>query len=1040
MTHLDNDTQTAAQKINPLVNFSVSKRVTITMLILIVMVFGFLSFTRLPLDMFPEMSYPVITVMTAYSGVAPEEVERLVTVPLEGAIAGVNKVKKVSSTSSEGYSTISVEFEWGTNLDAAGQDIKDFISRVKDFMPDGVSEPLVLKFNTSQIPIMFSGVSGIEDPYTLKKFLEDNVQQRIQRLDGVAQVLVYGGVTREIQIAVDPARLKGKEMSVDGVANALRAQNMNTPAGYMVTNGTDYLVRAMGEFGSIDDIRNSIVGAAADGTPIRLYEVADVKDTYKEKRSLMRMNGKPSVFLVISKQSGANTLKVSKKINMELDAIKKANPQLVFNTVLDQGEPVKRVTGRTIREGVIGAALAVILLLIFLGNLRPTLIIAVAIPLSIISTFIALYVGGFTLNLMTLGGFALGIGRLVDDAVVVIENIFRHLMKGEAPVVAARRGASEVSMAIAASTFTTIIVFLPLLFSSGLAGQLTRGLCLTIMFALLASLFVAFTIVPMLSSVFFRKPKKDGAAWFEVVKEYYGSWLASVLDHPWISAGVVGTVLVVSLVVGAKFLGKEFMPAADNGMMVITVDMPQGTPLEETAALTGQVQKLLVSYPEVQFVGEMVGADNESASHGEGAVTGPNGAQVIVKLVEPSKRKRTQQQIEDDFRSRLPTLKGAKITLTAMSGFSMSGGKPLTVHIYGNNLATLRDIAENVLNVVKTIPGAKEAESSFSKSRPEYHFVINRQKALLYGLAPYQVQTALQSANLGTVATQFRTGDEEIDVRVILDKRYRDKLDYLQQLPLKTPMGVTIPLSQVVTIVPAEGPVVIKRDSKFRVGVVDANISGRPLGAIVSDVKTRLASIEKSLPAGYSISYKGDYENMQESFQQLALALVLAVLLIYMVMASQFESLIHPFTIMFTIPLAGIGVVWILLLLGKTLSMVSFLGIIILTGIVVSNGIVMVDYINQCRHRGMGIRDAVMEGCKTRLRPVIITAGATIIAMIPMGFFGGAEGAATSSMALSVIGGLISATFLTLFVIPLVYMAFDRFGVWIKGRFKKVIG
>jgi HAE1 family hydrophobic/amphiphilic exporter-1 len=1031
--------QNPENKINPLVEFSVSKRVTITMLILIVMVFGFLSFTRLPLDMFPEMSYPVITVMTSYTGVAPEEVERLVTVPLEGAIAGVNNVKKVSSSSSEGYSTISVEFEWGTNLDAAGQDIKDYISRLKDYMPDGVSEPMVLKFNTSQIPIMFSGVSGIEDPYKLKKFLEDNVQQRVQRLDGVAQVQVYGGVEREIQIAVDPIRLKGKGISVDGVANALRAQNMNTPAGYMVTGGTDFLLRAMGEFGSVDDIRNSIIGAADDGTPVRLYEVADVKDTYKEKRSLMRMNGKPSVFLVISKQSGANTLKVSQKINKEIADIKAANPQLVFNTVLDQGEPVKRVTGSTIREGIIGAALAIILLFVFLGNIRPTLIISVAIPLSIISTFIALYVGGFTLNLMTLGGFALGIGRLVDDAVVVIENIYRHLMKGEPPVVAARRGASEVSMAIAASTFTTIIVFLPLLFSTGLAGQLTRGLCLTIMFALLASLFVAFTIVPMLASVFFRKPKKDNAAWFDVVKEYYGSWLSRVLDHPWITASVVGIILVVSLGVGVKFLGKEFMPAGDNGMMVLMVEMPQGTPLDETTALTGQLSKLLMSYPEVQFVGEMVGSDNESASHGEG-VTGPNGAQIIVKLVDPANRKRTQQQIEDDFRARQPRLKGAKITLSAMSGFSTGSAKPLTVHIYGNNLATLSDISQNVLNVMKSIPGVKEAESSFSKSRPEYHFVIDRQKALVYGLTPYQVQTALQSANLGTVATQYRTGDEEIDVRVILDKRYRDKLDYLKQLPLRTPAGVTIPLSQVVTIVPAEGPVVIKRDSKFRVGIVDANITGRPLGAIVADVKTRLAPLEKSLPAGYTISYKGDYENMQESFQQLALALILAVLLIYMVMASQFESLVHPFTIMFTIPLAGIGVVWILLLLGKTLSMVSFLGIIILTGIVVSNGIVMVDYINQCRHRGMAIRDAVIEGCKTRLRPVIITASATVVAMVPMGFFGGTEGSTTSPMALSVIGGLISATFFTLFVVPLVYMAFDKFGQWVKGKFKKVIG
>jgi hydrophobic/amphiphilic exporter-1 (mainly G- bacteria), HAE1 family len=1031
--------QEPQKKINPLVEFSVSKRVTITMLILIVMVFGFLSFTRLPLDMLPDISYPVITVMTSYTGVAPEEVERLVTVPLEGVIAGVNRVKKVSSTTSEGYSTISVEFEWGTNLDAAGQDIKDFISRIKDFLPGGVSEPLVLKFNTAQIPMMFSGVSGIDNPYKLKKFLEDNVQQRLQRLDGVAQVLVYGGVNREVQVAVDPTRLKGKGLSVDGIAAALGAQNMNTPAGYMVNGGTDFLVRAMGEFGGIDDIRNSIVGAASDGTPVRLYEVADVKDTYKEKRSLSRMNGRPTVFLIISKQSGSNTLNVSKAVNKEIEAIKKANPQLIFHTIFDQGEPVKRVTGRTISEGVIGAALAVILLLVFLGNLRPTLIIAVAIPLSIISTFIALYVGGFTLNLMTLGGFALGIGRLVDDAVVVIENIYRHLMKGEPPNVAARRGASEVSMAIAASTFTTIIVFLPLLFSTGLAGQLTRGLCLTIMFALLASLFVAFTIVPMLSSVFFRKPKKDYAVWFESVKDWYGSWLTRVLNHPWITAGVVGAVLVVSLVAGAKFLGKEFMPEEDNGMMVLNVDMPQGTPLEETAGLTSQLQKLLLTFPEVGFVGEMVGVDDESSRHGEG-VTGPNGAQIFVRLLDPEKRTRTQQQIQDDLRSRLPKLKNANITLASMSGFNMGGGKPVAVNIYGSNLATLSDISQNVLDRIKTIPGIKEAESSFSKARPEYHFVIDRQKALLYGLAPMQIQMALQSANLGTVATQLRTGDEEIDVRVILDKRFRDKLDYLRQLPLKTPMGVTIPLSQVATILPAEGPVVIKRDNKFRVGIVDANITGRPLGAIVSDVKARLAPVEKSLPAGYSISYKGDYESMQESFQQLFLALILAVLLIYMVMASQFESLVHPFTIMFTIPLAGIGVVWILLLLGKTLSMVSFLGVIILTGIVVSNGIVMVDYINQCRHRGMAIRDAVLEGCKTRLRPVIITASATIVAMVPMGFFGGAEGATTSSMALSVIGGLISATFLTLFVVPLVYMVLDRMGAWVKGKFKKVIG
>jgi hydrophobic/amphiphilic exporter-1 (mainly G- bacteria), HAE1 family len=645
---------------------------------------------------------------------------------------------------------------------------------------------------------------------------------------------------------------------------------------------------------------------------------------------------------------------------------------------------------------------------------------------------------GFTLNLMTLGGLALGIGRLVDDAVVVIENIYRHLMKGESPATAARRGASEVSMAIAASTFTTIIVFLPLMFSSGLAGQLTRGLCLTIAFALLASLFVAFTIVPMLSSVFFRKPKKDTAVWFEGVKDWYAAWLTKVLNHPWISATSVAAVLVLSLVVGGIFVGKEFMPAGDNGMLVLNVEMPQGTPLDETSSLCAQLAKLLKTYPEVGFVGEMIGADDESARHGEG-VSGPNGAQIFVRLADADKRKRTQLQIQDDLRARLPKLNNAKITLQSMSGFGM-GGKPLAINIYGNNLSTLHDISQNVAAMVATVPGTKEVESSFSKARPEYHFVIDRQKALMYGLAPFQVQQALQTSNLGSVATTLRTGDEEIDVRVILDKRFRDDLEYLKQLPLRTPMGVTIPLSQVARMEAAEGPVVIKRDNKFRVGIVDANITGRPLGAVVADVKTKIASIEKSLPEGYQIVFKGEFEQMQESFQQLILALLLAVLLIYMVMASQFESLIHPFVIMFTIPLAAIGVVWILLIFGKTLSLVSFLGVIILTGIVVSNGIVMVDYINQLREAGAGIRDAILEGCRTRLRPVIITAGATIMGMIPMAFFSGSEGETTSAMALSVIGGLISATFLTLFVIPLVYQFFDRVGGWIKHGFKRAIG
>ncbi|MBN1981836.1 MAG: efflux RND transporter permease subunit [Chitinivibrionales bacterium] len=1025
------------KKIFPLVNFSVNKRVTITMLILIVVVFGILSLSRLPLDMMPDISFPVITVATQYSGVAPEEIEQFVTIPLEGVIAGVNGVKKVSSSSSESYSTITVEFEWGTDLDYAAQDIKDNISRIREYLPDGIQEPMVMKFNLSQMPVVFLGVSGLADSYELKKFLENNVQERIQRLDGVAQVLVVGGRQHEIFISIDPIRLKGKGLSIDGIINGLRGQNFNTPAGYFTKSHTDYLLRAMGQFKSIEDIRSAIVGMSGDGTPVRLYEVADVKQQNKEVRSVMRMNGKESVFLIMNKRSGANTLNVSKKINKELDILKKRYPDLVFYTIFDQGLPVKQVTESTTMDAIYGSLLAVLLLLIFLGNIRPTLIIFMAIPLSIIATFIVLYTAGFTLNLMTLGGLALGIGRLIDDAIVVIENIFRHLEKGETPVEAARSGASEVSLAISASTFTTIIAFLPILFSQGLASQLTRGMCLTIMFALLASLFVAYTIVPMLSSIFFRKPKKDYGAWFNIVKGWYEGWLTRALDNPVKSMGIVIIVLILSIVVGVKFVGKEFMPQSDSGMMLLKVEMPVGTPVEETAQLCGQIEKMLVSVPEVQYVGEVIGRD-ESAQGGHDAATGPNSAQMFVRLINVENRQRSQMEIQDLVRARLPLLKNAKVTLAAMSGFG-SGGKPVTLKIYGKDLAILRDVSTTIMQVISSVNGLKDIESSFSQPRPEYHFIIDRQKALLYGLAPIQIQQALQAANLGIIATQLHTGEEEIDMRVILDKKYRTNLEYLTQLPLKTPTGTTITLSQVAALVSAEGPLSINRDNKFRVGTVDANISGRPLGAVVKDVKMAITSIEKALPEGYSIVFGGEFQDMQETFGQLALALLLAILLIYMVMASQFESLMHPFVIMFTIPLASIGVVWILLLFGKTLSVVSFVGIIILTGIVASNGIVLVDYINQLREKGADLRQALIEGGKTRLRPVVITATVTICAMVPMALSTSQGSEMRAPMALTVIGGLISATFLTIFVIPIVYQYSDRLSSWMKKIFKSAL-
>jgi len=1021
-----------------LVNFSVDKRVTITMLILIVMVFGYISFSRLGLDMFPDITFPMVSVVTQYPGVAPEEVEQFVTEPLEGVIAGVNGVKKMTSNSAEGVSAINVEFEWGTNLDYGAQDIKDNIDFVRDFLPTDVKEPVVFKFNLSQIPIIFMGVQGMKNTYELREFLLDNVVERLQRLDGVAQAAVFGGEEKEIHVLLDPARLRLKNVSPDEVLRILPAQNMNMPAGYHVSKQTDYLLRSLGEFKSIDDIRNAMVGATADGTPVRVQDVAEVRETFREKRNSTQMDRAESVFLIINKRSGANTLQVSKRINKELGALKNIYPQISFTSIFDQGKPVERVSKSASLNALIGGVLAILFMWVFLMSIRPTLIIAVAIPLSIVTTFIALKLAGYTLNLMTLGGLALGVGMLVDNSVVVIENIYRRLESGESRNDAAKNGASQVAMAITASTFTTIVVFLPIVFSEGITGQLTRGMSLTIMFSLFASLLVSLTMVPMLASVFFVKKENAGKKdWFTPVREAYVKSLSWVLDNPWKT--VFALALVFALTIGAaRFVGTEFMPEADNSMFVLYVDLPVGTPLPESKRVASRISDLFKEFPEIISIGEFVGRDESDRGGDQASIAGPHSIQYFVKLCDVADRKRSTLQIQDVIRDRMPKLRDARIRFMGMNMMGGSG-KPVKVNVYGKDLATLSEICDKVATVMRSVNGLKDVESSFSKGRPEYHITIDRQKALMYGLAPAQIQSVLEIANLGKVATRLRTGDDEVEIRVILDTQHRSRIDQLLDTPLKTPLGATIPLSQVVTASLKEGPTIISRDNKFRAGTVDANLSDIPLGVAVKEVKTKLAPLQKSLPSGYTIEFKGQFEDMQESFGQLFLGLMLAIVLVYMVMASQFESLVHPFIIMFTMPLAVIGVVWIMLLTGSTFSVVVFVGCIILAGIVVNNGIVLIDFVNQLRSEGKPLRDALLEAARSRIRPILITAGTTVVGTLPMAISRAEGSEMQAPLALTIIGGLTTSTILTLYLVPLVYGALDKVRTSVKRKVKEVI-
>ncbi len=1015
--------------------FSVNRRVTTIMLTLILVVLGMISFTRLGLDFFPELEYPTVSVVTTYSGVSPEDIENTITVPLEQVINSVSRVKNVNSVTSEGVSVVMVDFEWGTNLDFAAQDLRDQIGLYQTYLPEDASDPLVVKFDISQMPIIFWGITAPMPNYELKELFDEEVAPRLERIEGVASAQVYSTDTREILVDLDRTAMESRMLSSEQIIQALRMENLNLPAGYIVERHSEFLVRTLGEFKNLDDIRKTVVGVTQTGEPIYLDDVAEVKDTIKEPRFRARIQKESGVYLMISKRSGANTVTATEAVKKELEEIKKTLPEGVeFYTAMDQADMIQDVIRKTGGNALAGGILAILFIFIFLGNWRPTITIAVAIPLSIIATFIALYAAGYTLNLLTLGGLALGIGMLVDNSIVVIENIFRHLEEGEGRKEASKIGASEVGMAITASTLTTIAVFFPMVFASGITGKLTRGLALSIAFSLIASLFVALTVVPMMASYIFKLRKKRGQEkpkrkLFSRLRDFYGNMLHKALRHrvKVLSGAVVLLLLSFALV---PFIGTEFMPSSDRNMLLIKVKMPIGTSLEETDRVTSLTEDVLLNEPEVEIVSAQVGSmseeDASDAASGFGA-SGVHEALLWVGLKKQEERDLSDLEVLEKIRRKLPKYKGVEFEAIDMSQMMTgSSESPIEIKVFGKDLSRLKETADNIVSRIKNVEGLRDIRHSLEEGKPEYRIEIDREKAALMGLTVAQVGNTVQTVSLGKVATQYRKEDEEFDVRVRLQKKYRDDMDDIRNIPILTPANTMIKLSQVAQITEGEGPIKINRENQGRVVTVNANMAGRDLGSIMKDIKDNLAGLERSLPTGYFIEYGGQYEDMQETFLIMIGVFVLATLLVYMIMASQFESFLHPLVIMFTIPLGLIGVVLALLVTGKTLSLVSLIGFIILAGIAVNNGIVMVDYINQLWRKGIDKKEAILKGCTVRLRPVLITALTTMVGMLPMAVSTSSGASMRAPMAIAVIGGLFATTLLTLFVIPVIYSFFEK--------------
>ncbi|MGD9344620.1 MAG: efflux RND transporter permease subunit [Candidatus Aminicenantes bacterium] len=1017
--------------------FSVNRKVTTAMLAMILVVLGSLAFTRLGLDLFPDLEFPTVSVITIYSGASSEDIENTVTRPLEQVINTINRVKKVNSITSEGYSVIMVEFEWGTNLDFAAQDIRDQIGLYESYLPEDVSDPLVLKFSFAMWPILFGGITADRPTVELKEMIEDEVAPRLERIDGVASVQVFSTDVREILVDINRGALESRNLSLDQVLLALRMENLNLPAGHVVERHEDILVRTMGEYETIDDIKNTVIGATQRGQPIYLADVAAVSDGLKETRYVSRIQREKGVIYMISKRSGANTVITAEAVKKELARIRETlPPDVQFFPFMDQSDMIQQVIRRTGNNALVGGILAIFFIFVFLRNWRPTLTIGLAIPLSIITTFIALYAAGYTLNLLTLGGLALGVGMLVDNAVVVIENIYRHIEEGKEKNEAAKKGASEVGMAITASTLTTIAVFFPMIFAQGITGKLTRGLALAIAFSLFASLFVALTIVPLVASLLFKgndRPGEKGSRrrtqQFVKARDFYRRTLHKALKkRKLVLAGVLGFFLLSFVLM--PFLGTEFMPAMDRDMLILKVKMPVGTSLEETNRVVTMAEELLDAQPEVEVVSAQVGSaaeeDPQDAASGF-SNAGTHEGILWVGLVKQTERDISDLEIMEQIRGKLPKLKNVKFEALDM-GQMMSGGSqfPVEIKIFGKDLDFLKGIADDLVDRIDDVEGLRDVTHSMSEGKPEYHIRIDREKASRLGLMVSQVANTVQTASLGKIATRYREGNEEVDIRVRFDKKYRDTLEDIKDIPVVTPNNSTIRLDQVATITRGEGPIRITRENQAREITVSANISGRDLGSVVRDIKERIVGIEKGLPSGYFIEFGGQYADMQETFVIMAGAFLLATLLVYMIMASQFESFKHPFVIMFTIPLALIGVVVALLVTGRPVSLPILIGFIMLGGIAVNNGIVMVDYINQLKRRGIEKSEAILQASSVRLRPVLITALTTILGMLPMALDTSQGSEMRAPMAITVIGGLIATTFLTLYVIPIIYSLFDR--------------
>lgn len=1013
---------------------AVHRPIFTVMVVLIIIILGGLALSRLPIDLMPDVSSPTISISTNYSNASPLEMEQLITQPIEEAVSAVPGVQDISSESTEGNSNVRVTFNWGTNLDTAANDLRERLDRVISVLPDESSRPTLRKFDLSAMPVLTLGVTSKLNPIEVRKIIDNQVKYRLERVPGVAAMDVRGGLEREIHVNIDPQKAKALRLSFGQVINQIKAENINLPAGTILSGNHEITIRTPGEFENLDELRNTIIPTKSNGS-IRLRDIAEITDSFMKVNRIIRINGQPGVQISVNKQSGTNTVNVAKGVLKELDNINADIPQIRIIPIIDTSVFIERSIKNVANSALLGGILAILIILFFLRNLKSTAIISTAIPISIIATFGLLYFNGFTLNLMTLGGLALGVGMLLDNSIVVLENIYRHREEGKSREEAAVFGSEEVLPPIIASTLTTIVVFLPLIFVRGMSGIMFKQLAYVVVFSMSCSLLTAITLVPMLSGkILTLRDTKGGSNHFlsrfgdEIGKflhqeeESYKRLLHLALDHRQATSIIAASLLLLSFIL-FPFIGSELMPQTDEGELRVDVEMEAGTRLDILSAKMKQVEQIISqNLPELKNIVSTAGGSGYGPSSS-------NVGQFRVTVVSRSERKRSSEDISQQLRKQLSGIPGAKIRVRTASNNMMSrvmgGGSRIEVQVRGHDFTVAEGLAKRVQQTIENVPGITDANLSRTAGSPEEVIIIDRMKAEELGLTVQQIAQMLETVLSGTEAGNFRESGKEYAIRVQVKDADQLPINEILDMTLVNSNGVPIVLRNVTHVENSQGSTMIERLNQERMIDVSANFSGRSMSAVMKDIKTALRDIP--LPAGFTIGFGGDYAEQQKAFKELMIGFILSLILVYMVMASQYESLKDPFIVMFSVPLAVIGVVLILFLTGTTFNIQSYIGCIMLGGIVVNNAILLVDTTNLLRRRDcIPTRQAIEEAGRRRLRPILMTALATILGLIPMAIGMGEGGEAQAPLARAVVGGLLSSTLITLIFIPVVYSFFEE--------------